>query len=247
MIILFSPSEAKSNLNIYDHIDKSSFIFTAKYKDIEQALSLYQDYIHNANNNELEKLFGIKNAKQIDNLKKINIFTDKTNKAILRYTGTGYKYLQYDILDKSAQNFIDEHLLIFSNLFGPLLAKDKIPYYKLKQGEKIGNFAFEQYYNERFSNILDKFLKDKFIVDLRASFYNKFYIPKKDYLSFKFLKNGRVVSHWAKAYRGIIAREIAKSKPKNENEFMKINFENLQIAEIKQIKDKKELIFEILE
>jgi len=86
-----------------------------------------------------------------------------------------------------------------------------------------------------------------FIIDLRASFYNKFYIPKNNYLTFKFLKNGKLISHWAKAYRGIVAREVAKIKPKNEKEFMRINFETLQIAEVKQIKNNKELVFEILE
>ncbi len=247
MIILFSPSEAKTDINTYNHIDKNSFIFSKLYSKRERALKIYQDFIKLSSEKELIKLFGIKNSKYLNDLKKINIFYSQTNKAVIRYSGVGYKYLGYDSLDNDAKNFIDSHLIIFSNLFGPILSKDHIPYYKLKQGEKIGDFAFERYYNENFSDTLDNFLKDKFIIDLRASFYNKFYTPKNDYLTFKFLKNGKVVSHWAKAYRGIVAREIAKIRPKNENEFMRIDFETLQITEVKQIKNNKELVFEILE
>jgi cytoplasmic iron level regulating protein YaaA (DUF328/UPF0246 family) len=61
----------------------------------------------------------------------------------------------------------------------------------------------------------------------------------------KFLKGGKVVSHWAKAYRGSIAKELAQQQPENEQEFQKICFENLEIKEIIKRKNLSEYIFNI--
>ncbi len=247
MIILFSPSETKTINSTYKFIDEKSFIFPEMFTKRKKVLEIYQNFIKNADLNQKIKLFGIKDKKLLKELKNINIFDDLTEKAILRYSGVGYKYLKYRTLHQDAKHFIDNHLLIFSNLFGVIQAKDKIPFYKLKQGEKIEDFCFEKYYKNEFSNILDNYLKDKLIVDLRASFYEKQYKPKKEYITFKFLKNQKVVSHWAKAYRGIVARKIAINKVKDEEDLMNINFKTLKIIDIKQIKNKKEYLFEIID
>ena len=42
-------------------------------------------------------------------------------------------------------------------------------------------------------------------------FYEKFYKISKPYLTFKFIKNGKVVSHFAKAYRGILLKTMAEN------------------------------------
>ena len=246
MYILFSPSEAKSDTSLYNSIDKNSFIFEDLYEIRLQALKKYQDYLNSADFNALKKLFGLKKENEIELYKSIDIFKAKTNKAILRYSGVGYEYLGYKNLLEDDREFLDNHMIIFSNLFGPLLAKDKIPLYKLKQGERIGNFIFENFYRENFTNHLDRLLEDRLIIDLRASFYDKFYKPNKPFFSMKFLKNSKSVSHWAKAYRGMVAKELAKYKPKNEKELMDIEFKNLKIKEIKRSALKNELVFDII-
>jgi cytoplasmic iron level regulating protein YaaA (DUF328/UPF0246 family) len=144
------------------------------------------------------------------------------------------------------QDFIDENVIIFSNLFGPLLAKDPIPYYRLKQGEKLDGFDIAKFYKDNFSKELDEFLEDEFVIDLRAGHYEKFYTIKKPYITCKFLKNGKVVSHWAKAYRGTILKELSKHQPQNEDEFASIEFEDLLIKEIVKKGKKKEYIYEII-
>ena len=246
MYILFSPSEAKSDTSLYNSINKNSFIFEDLYEIRQQALKKYQGYLNSADLDALKKLFGLKKETEIESYKSNDIFKAKTNKAILRYSGVGYEYLGYKNLLEDDREFLDNHMIIFSNLFGPLLAKDKIPLYKLKQGERIGNFIFENFYRENFTNHLDRLLEDRLIIDLRASFYDKFYKPNKPFFSMKFLKNSKSVSHWAKAYRGMIAKELAKYKPKNEKELMNIEFKNLKIKEIKRSAPKNELVFDII-
>lgn len=85
------------------------------------------------------------------------------------------------------------------------------------------------------------------ILDLRAGYYDKFYKTKERYTTLKFLKNGKTVSHWAKAYRGIVLREIALNNITTLDEFIALDIKNLQVKEIKTIKNKTEIIYDILE
>ena len=59
------------------------------------------------------------------------------------------------------------------------------------------------------------------------------------------MKDGKVVSHWAKAYRGIVLREIAKAGVESIEEFMKLPIEGLSIEEIQTKKNKTEIIYSI--
>jgi len=92
---------------------------------------------------------------------------------------------------------------------------------------------------------MESYLKDEEILDLRAGFYDKFYKPAKPYTTLKFIKEGKVVSHWAKAYRGIVLREIAKAGIENMNDFMKLPIDGLSIHEIQTKKNKTEIIYNI--
>ena len=203
------------------------------------------DYIRNSDPAAIQKLIGVKKESEIEAVMKTDIFHDPTMKAVERYTGVAYDYLDYPSLNADEQKFIDGNLLIFSNLFGPILAKDQIPWYKLKQGEKLGDFAIEKFYAQHFTPALDDYLHDAFVIDLRAGFYLKFYKLTQPYVTMKFIKNGKVVSHWAKAYRGTVVRELAKHRPQNEKMFSEIPFQNLSIVEIQKTKLKTEYIYEI--
>ena len=247
MKILFSPSETKTNKAFLPAINDKSFIFPYLYEKRIEVLQRYQDILLKQDINSLMLLLGIKGSQKCLALSHINLFSALTCKAIERYDGVAYDHLQYATLFEPAKNFIDNHLLIFSNLFGPLLAGENIPEYKLSQGETLEGFKPELFYKEVFSHSLDAMLEDEFIVDLRASFYEKFYTIKKPFVTAKFLKNGKVVSHFAKAYRGKMVRQLCISKPQTEEAFQKINFEHLKIVEILKTKFKSEYVFDIVD
>jgi cytoplasmic iron level regulating protein YaaA (DUF328/UPF0246 family) len=246
MKILFSPSETKITGGDLKNLDKKSYLFPNLYNKHLYILNLYQEYLNNNSDNKLSKLFGLKKQADIDMFKSVDIFNDPTLKAIQRYTGVAYDYLLYEQMSKDEQNFIDQNLIIFSNLFGPIPANKQIPNYKLKQGEKLGSFTIEKYYKEHFSDSLDRLLENEFTIDLRAGFYLKFYTPKINHITMKFIKNGKVVSHWAKAYRGLVTKTLAHHQPTNEKDFQQIEFENLQIKEIIKRKNSNEYIFDII-
>ena len=93
---------------------------------------------------------------------------------------------------------------------------------------------------------MDLYLNNDEILDLRAGYYDKFYKINKPYTSLKFLKDGKTVSHWAKAYRGAVLRELAKHDIKSIEEFMSLEIEGLSVQEIKVIKNKTEIIYNIM-
>lgn len=247
MKILFSPSENKTSKALLQPISSESFLFPSLYDKRLEVLQHYQEILNQGDSKALQQLFGIKDEAKCRQMATTNLFSAFTCKAIDRYCGVAYEYLSCQTLSLEASNFIDANTIIFSNLFGPLLAKDSLPNYKLHQGASLQGFKPELFYKEVFSPLLDDFLKDEFIIDLRAGFYEKFYTLKQPYITMKFLKQGKVVSHFAKAYRGAVLRQIAHYKPLDEKALRAIAFENLSIYEIKTSKFKTEYVFNIID
>ncbi|PSM52681.1 peroxide stress protein YaaA [Campylobacter blaseri] len=245
MKILFSPSESKTSILGTTIFDFNNFIFPHLKDKREEAFKIYDNFIKLSTDKEISEFFGLKNVNDIKYYQQS--YKEKTGiKAILRYSGVAYKALNYTLLDKTSQEYIDKNVIIFSNLFGPILANDILPNYKFKQGQKLGSFKIENFYKENFSKSLDEYLKNEDILDLRATFYEKFYNIKKDFTTLKFLKEGKTVSHYAKHYRGIILKEIAKQKISTLDEFKTINIDNLRLIDIKKIKNKNEILLEII-
>ncbi|MBZ7954467.1 peroxide stress protein YaaA [Campylobacter sp. W0018] len=246
MKILFSPSESKNQNCTQNPINENSCIFKELFTFRMQALSKYEEYIQHSSLEDLKELFGIKNENEINKFKH-DLRKAPTQSAITLYNGVSYEYLNFSSLTLESQNYILENTLIFSNLFGVVKASDTLPFYKFKQGAKLGNFNIEKFYKEHFSDALDKYLQNEEILDLRAEFYDKFYIPKKNFFTYKFIKNGKVVSHFAKAYRGILLALCANIKAKNNQEILDNLPSNLKLKEI-QIKGlKEEITLEILD
>ena len=244
--ILFSPSESKISLNTNDKFDGKNLIFSELFDKRAEILKRYDEFLKSANLDEIKKLFGLKELEDSEQLRE-SLSQKGSIKAILRYDGVAYKHLNYRGLSFEAQKYIDNNVLIFSNLLGPILAKDEIFEYKLKQGEKLAGFEISKFYEQNFSKAVDQFLENDEILDLRAKFYEKFYEIKKDYTTFCFLKNKKILSHHAKAYRGEVLRQIANAKVANKDELMALNFENLMLVDMKKIGLKNELTFEICE
>ena len=243
MKILLAPSETKKSGGTLS-FNPSTLLFESLHPHRTKLLHTYINILQQGDMQVLSKMFGIK--KEADILKhKKDIIHELTMKAIERYTGVAFDYLGYDKLDTPAQTYIDNNVILFSNLFGPIRSSDLIPEYKLKQGVAVGDIKTEKFYNEHSAHLMEAYLEEEEILDLRAGFYDKFYKPSKTYTTLKFIKDGKVVSHWAKAYRGIVLREIAKAGVTSIEAFMKLPIEGLSIHEIQTKKNKTEIIYNI--
>jgi cytoplasmic iron level regulating protein YaaA (DUF328/UPF0246 family) len=222
MKILLAPSERKTKGG-----NEAPF-FSFKIQD--EAIKRYDEFLQTTDD--------VKNFGE----DKTPVLSRPCKDAILRYSGVAFEYLDYESLDNVSKEWLNENLIIFSNLFGILKPTDKIPYYVLKQGKKPG-FDIYSYYKEKVTEILDSL--DEEYIDLRAKFYEKIYKPKRA-ITFKFIKDGKVVSHFAKAYRGLLTRYIALNRPSNIEELLKIEFPGIKIAEIIEKKAIREIVCEII-
>jgi cytoplasmic iron level regulating protein YaaA (DUF328/UPF0246 family) len=242
MKILLAPSETKTNGGC-ENFSLDTLLFSELTSTRKKLLHQYINIIQQNDFTTLSKMFGLKKETDILYHSK-DIVYELTMKAIERYTGVAFDYLSYNNLDSNTQVYIDNNVILCSNLFGFLRADDMIPEYRLKQGAAIGDLKPEKLYKAE-SHLIETYLQDEDILDLRAGFYDKFYKPTKNYTTLKFIKEGKVVSHWAKAYRGIVLREIAKAQIDSLEDFMKLSIENLSIEEIQTKKNKTEIIYNI--
>ncbi|MFK5882515.1 MAG: peroxide stress protein YaaA [Sulfurospirillum sp.] len=243
--ILFSPSESKSILATNQSINKNSFCCKNLYEKRLEVFQKYQDILVSNDIKRLKNIFGLKDENRCKELSNIDIKSSSTCKAIQRYTGVAYNYLNYDTIPDAYKMYIDKNVIIFSNLFGPVLAHNNLPIYRLKQGSTLEGFKTETFYKENFSFALDKLLENEFIVDLRAGFYEKFYKIPYPHITMKFMKNSKVVSHWAKAYRGVVLRQLALNNITTLENFRNMELENLQIKEVHKKGLKTEFIYDI--
>lgn len=243
MKILLAPSETKRSGG-EKPFDISTLLFTELLPSRNKLLHSYINILQKGDIAQLSRMFGLKKEADIQSHIK-DIIHEPAMKAIERYTGVAFDHLDYDGLDEAAKSYIDTHVILFSNLFGVLRANDLIPEYRLKQGETVGEIKVEKFYNEQLTVLMENYLAEEDILDLRAGFYDKFYKPSKSYTTLKFVKEGKVVSHWAKAYRGIVLREVAKAGIETLDEFMKLPIEGLTVLEMQTKKNKTEIIYEI--
>jgi len=237
--ILFSPSEGKKSGGI-----NSSSELLGAVEARNEILKTYNFIVKSKDEEAIKHLFGFKKFSDCSPYM-VDLFNSEMMEAVERYQGVAYDYLEYEKLSSDAQRYVKKNTIIFSNLYGPIYAGDMIANYKVKQGNKIGDIEPDKFYKDRFSYQLDLLLYNDDILDLRAGYYDKFYKPNKQYTTLKFLKGGKVVSHWAKAYRGLVLKAVANADIKDISDFKKLEIEGLNIHEIKTIKNKTEIVYNI--
>lgn len=244
MKILLAPAETKNSGGEEKPFCKENFFLNELFEKREEIFNEYEKYVSSLTLEELSKWFGLKKLEEVQKYQK-SLKGSPTMKAIERYSGVAFDALDYESLTNKAKDYIDQNVILFSNLFGPIKAMDKLPDYKFKQGAKLPGINVEKFYLENFTEALDDFLGEE-VIDLRAGFYEKFYkVKKANVLTFKFIKDGKVVSHWAKFYRGKLLQEIANEDIKSHSEFMQMQIPGLKLEEIQEKKNIKLLIMSI--
>ncbi len=244
MKILLAPAETKNEGGTQKPFCQDNFCLPQLFDKRKEVFETYENHIKSLSLEELSSWFGIK---KMDDVKKYqeSLVSKPTMKAIERYNGVAFDAITYGSLSLEEQNYIDNNVLLFSNLFGPICANDLIPDYKYKQGAKLPDISVEKFFMDNFTQMLDDTLGSE-IMDLRAGYYEKFYkVKNAQVITMKFIKDGKVVSHWAKHYRGVVLKELARNNIQSFSEFMNLEIEGLTLEEIQEKKNIKMLIMHI--
>ncbi|MEV6152510.1 peroxide stress protein YaaA [Nonomuraea sp. NPDC052129] len=126
------------------------------------------------------------------------------------YTGVLYEKLGLGTLADEARKRAEESVLIFSGLWGVLRITDRVPPYRLSMGVTLpvlGGLA--AFWRPTVSKELERL--DGLVVDLRSATYAGAWQPGERSVAVRVFRDGKVVSHMAKATRGEIARTLLET------------------------------------
>jgi cytoplasmic iron level regulating protein YaaA (DUF328/UPF0246 family) len=126
------------------------------------------------------------------------------------YTGVLYDNLGLGTLEEEAARRAEESVLIFSGLWGVLRITDRVPPYRLAMGVSLpplGGLA--AFWRPLLARQLDPL--PGLVVDLRSAPYAAAWQPGDRSVAVRVFKDGKVVSHMAKATRGEVARALLLS------------------------------------
>lgn len=229
MIILFSPSEAKEpgGLGVFGDVSRKLIAPEAAREVLTKA---YESVLISGSLKEKQELTGWKNEEKIAALPK-RLLEAPVLPALRRYSGVGFQYLDAQTLTASQYEYLAQHLLIFSNLLGPLRGDDLIPETKLKQRVKFAGVVIAKYYRDHTSNTLDQIIGSRHALDLRAQIYKKYYTPKVPTTECIFLQNGKQLNHWSKAYRGLLLRFVAEQQPSSITDMLQMETPGLRLLD----------------
>ncbi len=139
--------------------------------------------------------------------------------ALLAYDGIQYKYMSPMVLEDSCIEYLQQHLVILSGLYGGLLPLDRVCPYRLEMQTKLavgGNANLYQYWG---SSIYDSLLSDTdTILDLASAEYSKsvakYVQPHQQLVQVVFgeIIGGKVVEKgvYVKMARGEMVRYLAE-------------------------------------
>ena len=211
MKILIPPSEGKSKVKSKGALfAKTNFKLERHVNQVVRLLELIDD-------EDLRSVYGTSSEKALGfHRQNQDIFNSKCAYAIERYTGVVYEHLNWNGLNKKAQNFLDNHIYIFSGLFGMVSPKTLIPDYKLKM-----NVLSLQYH---WSPIISEELKSEdLVIDLLPQVHRKAYKKGDNVITidFQVVKKGKktAAGHFGKAVKGQLIRYIAENQITNIDDF----------------------------
>ncbi|MEV4165558.1 YaaA family protein [Nonomuraea dietziae] len=139
------------------------------------------------------------------------------------YTGVLYDNLGLATLDGEARARAEESLVIFSGLWGVLRVGDRVPPYRLSMGVSLPPMgALAAFWRPLVTKELDRL--PGLAVDMRSATYAGAWKAGARGVAVRVLRDGKVVSHMAKATRGEIARSLLLSgaDPAGPDELAKV-------------------------
>lgn len=222
MLILLSPSKKQSDIAVSNQFNSTSPSFIDKSLFLMNNLKLLSV-------DQLSKMMKISLAIAKNTHESIHQFSDeiKNNKlpAIQLFQGDAFQKLSAISLNQDDLLFAQNHLLIFSALYGYLRPFDVVSPYRLDMKDALpisGDANLYEYWKKCITDGLNTLLsnqKNKIILNLASDEYFKLIDLKKIagkiiQVDFKVFKNKeyKTIGIYAKRGRGLLARYILQEK-----------------------------------
>ncbi|MFJ2032683.1 YaaA family protein [Streptosporangium sp. NPDC087985] len=220
MLILLPPSEGKAGLGNGPALDLSRLSFPSLKAPREAVVNALVALCEGP---EAQAVLGLSPGQLGEIGKNRELRAAPTLTAAELYTGVLYDNLGLASLSPAATGRAAESLVIFSGLWGLLRIGDRVPPYRLSMGAKLPPMGgLGAYWRRTVTPALDA--QSGLVVDLRSSTYAAAWQPGRRAVAVRVLRDGKVVSHMAKATRGVIARSLLEGDgdPQTPEELVKV-------------------------
>ena len=237
MIICISPAKslAFENAPVLEEVREPHFIEEAEY--LSQKLKGYSA-------RKVKKLMDISAALADLNYERFQrwqrpFHKEEARDAVHVFTGDVYQGLSVDELDDAARNYLEDHLIILSGMYGALRPYDSILPYRLEMGAPMKVTAAKTNLYKYWGNKISDYFKERIeaesdntLINLASNEYFKAVQPKRLKAriitpEFKDFKNGeyKMLSFFAKKARGYMLRFIAENNVQDAEELKAFNTE----------------------
>jgi len=212
MKILIPASEGKTKVVATSDLkfEDSNFQFNESVLQVVNLLELIDE-------EDLRSIYGTSQEKsEAFHRQNQSIFKEKCVPAINRYTGVVYSNINWETLSDSAQTYLQNHVMIFSGLFGMVSPLTPIPNYKLK----MNVLSLQHHWRPILTKVLNN---EEFIIDLLPQVHRKAYTPSSNVykVDFSVIKKGKktAAGHFGKAVKGKFIRYLAENNIKSVDQF----------------------------
>lgn len=227
MIVLLSPAKKQN-------FEMPATTQLATLPTYQRESKLLIDVLKTYNSNQLQKLMHISPSLALLNAERFAHFSlsrfkpPYAKQAIFAFQGDAYQKINIDDCTDKQLEFLQEHLIILSGLYGCLRPLDLIQPYRLEMKTPLPtphSKDLYEFWSNKLTALINKRLSvsnNKLIINLASQEYAKA-INTKDLngdfitIDFKDLKNGQYksIGIFAKRARGLMVRYIAKHKVKS--------------------------------
>lgn len=222
MLIVLPPSEGKAELGKGPALDLSRLSFPSLNPSRETVLDALVALCQGPPA-QAQAVLGLSQGLLGEIGKNRDLRPAPTLAASELYTGVLYDNLGLASLSSEAVERAARSLVIFSGLWGLLRITDLVPPYRLSMGVRLPPLGgLGAYWRRSITPILDA--EPGLVVDLRSSTYAAAWQPGGRAVAVRVLKDGKVISHMAKATRGVIARSLLEegADPQTPEELAKV-------------------------
>ena len=217
MIVLLSPTKTQKETKV--GLDLSKPTFYDKSQHLVNVLSKF-------NSDDFKERMKLSDTLASKTEELYSNF-DESNRAIDTYQGAVFKALKANDLD---QTYLNDHLFIFSALYGILKPNDEVSMYRLDYLTKL-DFDLYEYWGDDLSNHLNQ--TNKTLINLASLEFSKtlnqdILKNKMITIDFKEEVDGKFVSKstYAKVARGTMAHLILKNKIRDLKQIKDIEFDS---------------------
>jgi hypothetical protein len=207
VLILLPPSEGKAAGRSGRPLDLAGLSLPALNRARRRVISSIVD-LSTGDAGVARQALGLTAGQQAEIDRNARLGSAPTLPASRLYTGVLYEALDIATLPPTAKRRANRDILVFSGLWGVLRLTDRVPAYRCSATAKLpGIGGLTGYWRRELTGVLDELAAGAPVLDLRSTAYAAMWRPPAS-LAVRVLHEGAVVSHFNKATKGRLVRDL---------------------------------------